>query len=87
MEVKVLSSEKNEMELEVGSVTVAEILRTYLNKDNSVSFAAWRREHHTDNPNLKVKTSGKTAEKAVKDSIKEITKDLDKVSSDFSKLK
>ncbi|MDP6426336.1 MAG: hypothetical protein QF443_05045, partial [Dehalococcoidia bacterium] len=46
-------------------ITIIELLRVYLNKDSSVNFAAWKREHPTKNPILLVKTSGKTAKKAI----------------------
>jgi len=87
MEVKILMSEKEEIELELENLTMAEILRVYLNKDEGVTFAAWRRLHPTDRPVLKVKTKGKTAKKAINDAISVITKDLDKTLEDFKKLK
>ena len=87
MEVNVIKSEKDEIEVELGNLTIAEILRVYLNKDSSVSFAAWRREHPTKKPKLLVKTKGKNAKKAIVDSVKAIEKDLDKLQNDFKKLK
>lgn len=85
MDVKVIKSDKGEAEIEVGSVTIAEILRVYLNKDSGVDLAVWKREHPTKNPVLFVKA--KKPKKAVKDAVDAITKDLDKLESDFSKLK
>ena len=87
MEVNVLKSAKDEIEVELGNITIAEILRVYLNKDSEVSFAAWRREHPTKKPKLLVKTKGKSAKKAIADAVKSIEKDLDKLSDDFKKLK
>ena len=87
MEIKVLKNSKEEMEIEVGSLTIAEIVRVYLNKDSAVSFAAWTRDLPSDHPKLLVQTKGKTAKKAVNDAVSAITKDLDKVSGDFKKLK
>ncbi|HJZ18988.1 MAG TPA: RpoL/Rpb11 RNA polymerase subunit family protein [Candidatus Nanoarchaeia archaeon] len=87
MEINVLKSSKDELELELGDITIAEILRVYLNKDSSVSFAAWRREHPTKNPKLLVKTKGKTAKKAVSDAVLGITKELDRIEIDFKKMK
>lgn len=87
MEVSILKDAKNELELELENLTIAEILRVYLNKDSSVEFAAWKREHPTKNPVLAVKTKGKTAKKAINDAVNLITKDLDKVESDFKKMK
>jgi len=87
MEIAILRSEKDEIEVELESLTIAEILRVYLNKDASVSFAAWKREHPTKKPVLLVKTKGKTAKKAISDAVKLITKELDKFEGDFKKLK
>ena len=87
MEINVLKSSKDELELEFENSTIAEILRVYLNKDSSVEFAAWKREHPTEKPVLAVKTKGKTPKKAVADAVNLITKDLDKVESDFKKMK
>jgi len=85
IEVKILKSEKDELELELDNVTIAEILREYLNEDSSVSLAVWRREHPTKNPVLLVKA--KNPKKAVKDAVSAITKDLDKAAADFKALK
>jgi DNA-directed RNA polymerase subunit L len=87
MEVEILKAEKDEIEVELGNITIAEVLRVYLNQDDSVSFAAWRREHPTKKPVLLVKTKGKTAKKAFSDAVKEIEKELDKLDNDFKKLK
>ena len=87
MEVNVLRNEKNEIEVELGNLTIAEILRVYLNKDSAVDFVAWRREHPTKKPILLVKTKGKTAKKAITDAVKQIDKDLEELNSDFKKLK
>jgi len=82
-----LNSDKEEIEVEFENLTIAEILRVYLNKDSSVTFAAWRRLHPTDRPVLKVKTKGKTAKKAINDAVSAVTKDLDKTLDDFKKIK
>lgn len=87
MEVKILNNSKEEIELEVSSLTIAELLRVYLNQDSGVTFAAWKREHYTKNPILKVKTKGKTAKKAINDAIAQVTKEIDKLEEDFKKLK
>ncbi len=87
MEINILKSSKDEIELEIENLTIAEILRVYLNKDANVSFTAWRREHPTKKPILLVKTKGKTAKKAIDDAVAEITKDLDKLEAEFKKMK
>jgi len=87
MEINILKNEKEELKLELENLTMAEILRVYLNKDSSVTFAAWKREHPTKKPILLIKTKGKTAKKALNDTITKITKELDKFENDFKKLK
>ena len=87
MELEILKSSKEEIEVRLGSMTLVEILRVYLNKDPAVSFAAWKREHPSEKPILKVTTKGKTAKRAISDAVASITKDLDKIEADFKKLK
>jgi DNA-directed RNA polymerase subunit L len=87
MEIKVLKVEKNEMEFEIESLTLAEILRVYLNKDSNVTFAAWKREHHTMNPVVKVKTSSKAPKAIVDVAVKKIISDLEGIEKEFKKLK
>ena len=87
MEINILKSSKDEIELEIDNLTMVEILRVYLNKDSLVTFTAWRRDHPTKKPVLLVKTKVKTAKKAINDAVSAITKDLDKLESDFKKLK
>lgn len=87
MEVKILKSEKEELECEVPNVTLAEVLKSYLNQDSEVQVAVWKRTHIDHAPILLVRTKGKTAKKAVDDAIKSAVKDLDKALKDFEKLK
>lgn len=87
MDVKVLKMEKDEAEVEFSELTLAELLRNYLNKDQAVSFAAWKRVHPTENPILRVKTKGKTAKKALNDAVNLAGKELDKTLEGFKKLK
>jgi DNA-directed RNA polymerase subunit L len=87
MEVKILKSSKDEIQVEVDSLTLVEIMKVYLNKDSEVDFAAWKQEHPTMKPVLVVRTKGKAAKKAIDDAVSAITKDLDKVQTDFKKLK
>lgn len=87
MEIKVLKSSKDDIEVQISSLTLAEIIKVYLNKDPAVNFAAWKRVHPTENPILSVKTKGKAAKKAIADATNAITKDLDKALDSFKKLK
>ena len=87
MEIKILNKDKNSVEIEIESLTVAEILRVYLNKDSAVSFCAWKREHSTVNPVLAVKTQGKDIKAVVDNVVKSVMKDLDSTLDAFKKLK
>lgn len=87
MQLQILKQEKNEIELEIGSVTIAELLRAYINEEDGVVLSAWRREHPTKNPHLKIKTKDKSAKKVFSDAIAAIEKDLDKLEADFKKAK
>ena len=87
MEIKVLKSSKDEIEAELDNLTLAEILRVYLNKDSGVSLAIWKRKHSSENPILLINTKGKTAKKALDDAVSLVTKDLDKFLDEFKKLK
>jgi len=87
MEIKVLNSSKDEIEFEISNLTLAELLRVYLNRDSGVTFSAWKRNHPTENPIVKIKTKGKTAKKAVSDAVALATKELDKLLEDFKKVK
>lgn len=87
MEIRVLKSSKEEIEFQIESLTLAELLRVYLNKDSSVSFAAWKREHITEKPIMLVRTKGKSVKKAIADAVSALTKDLEKIEEDFKKMK
>lgn len=87
MEIKILHDEKNELKVQVNNLTIVEILRVYLNEDDSVKFAAWRREHPSKAPILHIRTSGKGAKKALQDAISKIEKDTDKIVTEFKKAK
>ena len=87
MEINIIKNSKEEIEFQLDNLTLVEILRVYLNRDSSVTFAAWKREHITKNPIMLVKTKGKTAKKAMDEAVSAITKDLDSLEADFKKLK
>ncbi len=87
MEINIIESSKNEIKVEIENLTIAEILRVYLNNDSAVTFVAWKRKHPTEKPILFVQTAGKSASKAINDAVSFITKDLDKLESEFKKLK
>ena len=75
MEVEVIESKGNVLEVQIDDLTIAEVLRVYLHKDSSVEFAAWKREHPTKPIVLRIETKGKTPKKALDDAVKLIEKD------------
>ena len=80
MNIEILKQDKNEIDLKVDNVTVAEILRVYLNKQG-VEFAAWRKEHPAKPAIMKIQSSGKTVKKEVSEAVNAIKKDLSKITS------
>ncbi|MCK5449571.1 hypothetical protein KAI32_01780 [Candidatus Pacearchaeota archaeon] len=84
MEIKILKDEKNELDIEVGSLTIAEVLRVYLNKQGA-KLAAWKRDHPTNNPVLHIE--GDNPKKILKSAIATLEKEIDNVVDEFKKLK
>jgi DNA-directed RNA polymerase subunit L len=78
MNIEIVKSEKNEVELKIDNVTIAEILRNYL-YEQGVEFAAWRREHPSKPLILKIQSGDKNVKKAVGDAVSAIKKDCDKI--------
>ncbi|HLF53972.1 MAG TPA: RpoL/Rpb11 RNA polymerase subunit family protein [Candidatus Nanoarchaeia archaeon] len=78
MKIEVLKQDKNSVEISIDNLTVAEVLRAYLNKEE-IEFAAWRREHPSKPLLFKIESSGKTVKKAVADAVAAIKKDCDKL--------
>ena len=79
MNIEILEQDKNNLVLKIDNITIAEILRVYLNKQG-IEFAAWRREHPTKPVIFKIKNSDKAIKKEISDAISEIKKDLTKFS-------
>ena len=84
MNIEVIKSEKNEVELKIDNLTIAEVLRAYL-YENGVEFAAWRREHPSKPLLFKIETTDKAVKKVVADSVEQIKKDCDKIVSALKK--
>ena len=85
MEVKILKTEKNYADIEIDSLTIAEVLRVYLNKESGVKLVAWKREHPFKNPVLHVEADNPKS--VIKKAITAIEKDIDKAVDEFKKLK
>jgi len=65
-------------------LTIAEVLRVYLNKGDA-KLAAWKRDHPTKNPVLHIE--GNNPKKLLKIAISNIEKETDKALDEFKKLK
>ena len=87
MEVKVLKDEKDNLVVEIDNQTIAELVRVYLNKDDSVEMAAWKKEHPEKPAIFEIKTKGKTAKKALDDAVSAIEKEAGKYLNEFKKSK
>ncbi len=87
MEINIIKEEKNDLEINIDNQTIAELIRSYLNKDPAVKLGAWKKEHYSKPLILKITTEGKTAKKALQDAISKIQKDLTKYKNEFKKAK
>ncbi len=85
MEVKILIDEKDNLKLEINNQTVAELLRVYLNQDDNVTMAVWKRAHPNKPVIFEIKTKGKSPKKAIEDAFSKIEKETDKYVEDFKK--
>ena len=84
MEIKIINDEKTMLDIEIDSLTIAEVLRAYLNNEGA-KLAAWKREHPTKNPILHIEADNPKS--LLKKAISSLEKDIDKTVSEFSKLK
>ncbi len=84
MEIKILKDEKNELDIELSNLTIAEVLRVYLNKEGA-KLAAWKREHPTKNPVLHIEADN--PKKILKAAIATLEKEIDSTVNEFKKLK
>ena len=84
MEIKILKDEKTELDVEISSLTIAEVLRVYLNKEGA-KLAAWKRDHPTKNPVLHIEADN--PKKLLKKAIATLEKEIDKTVDEFKKLK
>ncbi len=78
MNVEVLNSGKDFIDIKTDNLTVAEILRVYLNNEG-VKFATWRREHPDKPLTMRIEVSSGTVKKAIGDAISLINKDLNSI--------
>jgi len=78
MDIEILEQGKDKLEVKVDNITVAEILRVYLN-EQGVEFVAWRRDHPTKPIIFRIHDTN--AKKAVSDAVSGIKKDLNKINS------
>ena len=84
MEIKILKDEKNELDIQLSSLTVAEVLRVYLNQEGA-KLAAWKRNHASEDPILHIESDN--PKKTLKSAIKALEKEIDSAVADFKKLK
>ena len=72
MNIEIVKEDKSEIELKMDNVTVAEILRIYLN-ENGADFAVWRREHPSKPVLMKIKAGN--VRKVFSDSVAQLKKE------------
>ncbi len=89
MEVKIISNEKNVLELElVGSDTsLAQLISERLNQEKDVEFSSFKMEHPLlAHPKLYVRTKKGDASKLVLEKIDEIKKELADFRKQFTEI-
>lgn len=86
MNINIIKREKNELEIEMDNLTVAELLRNELWEDDGVELSAWRRENPSKDPILVIKTKGKDAKKALFDAIARIEDKNKEIIKEFKKV-
>ena len=84
MEITIIKDEKNVLEVELDNLTIAEVLRMYLNNEGA-KLAVWKRDHPTKNPVLHIEADN--PKKLLKNTIAKIDKELDKAVDSFKKMK
>ena len=84
MQIKILKQEKEELEIELDNLTIAELLRNEL-WNEEVEVSAWKREHPTKNPVLIIRTKGKDAKKVLLDAIEKIQAKNQEILKEFKK--
>lgn len=84
MEIKIVNEEKGSLDVEISSLTMAEVLRVYANKQGA-KLAAWKKAHQTSNPVLHIESDN--PKKLLKDAIAALEKDIDSAVDEFKKLK
>lgn len=87
MKINFLTAEKDKIEVELDNLTVAELLRDMLWKDESVTLAAWKRDHPSKNPILVLHTKGKDAKKVLLATIEKIQELNAEIISQLKKAK
>jgi DNA-directed RNA polymerase subunit L len=87
MELKILKEDKESIEIEVDNLTLAELLRVELWKDEATEFAAWKRDHPSKPCVLALRTKGKAPKKVIQGTIEKIIKENEKLLEQFKKMK
>ena len=86
MKIQILKQDKNELEVELDNLTIAEILRNELWEDSNTEVSAWKRENPSKNPILVVKTRGKDAKKVLLDAIERVQEKNSEILKEFKKV-
>jgi DNA-directed RNA polymerase subunit L len=77
MQIDIINSGKDTLDVSLDNGTVAEVARVYLNEDSDVKKAVWKRKHISKPVHMKIETKSKTPKKVVGDAVSAISKDLD----------
>lgn len=84
--MKVINNKKDELELEIDELALAEIIVDRLNKEKDVKFAGYKQEHPGENK-CKIYIKAKEPAKNLKKVIGKIKKDIDEIKKSIKKAK
>lgn len=83
MNIEIVKEEGKELELSMDNLTIAELLREYLN-ENGAEFAAWKREHPSKPVILRIESEG-SMKSLISKAITAIKKDCDAIADSVKK--
>lgn len=87
-EVKIIKNEKDSLEIEIigGEEGLGELLVEYLNQEKDVEFAAYKREHPSDNNIVLIIKSKKNPKKILLSVLKKTGKEIEELDKALKKV-
>jgi len=77
MQIEIIKEDKNEIELKIDNLTIAEVLREVL-YEKGADFAAWRIEHPSKPVIMRIHSNEKNVKKVISEAVAELSKKCEK---------